>query len=77
MSKLSEKQRLEINIEGQALEKEGRIEEAIVVYERGIAANTDTPFTYKRLRILYRRLKRIDDMNRIQELHKAQWGHYS
>ncbi len=76
VKKLSKEERAQINLVGHALEQQGRIEEAIAVYEGGIAANTDTPLTYKRLRVLYRRLKRTDDVNRIQEAHKAQFGHY-
>ena len=71
---LSEGELLQINLEGKALEKKGRIEEAIAVYERGIAAKTVTPNTYLRLRILYRRLKRFDDLNRIKRTYKAQFG---
>ena len=73
---LSDRQALQINIEGRALEKAGRIHEAITLYESGVARGTDTPATYKRLRILYRKLKRPDDVERIKALMVEQWGHW-
>jgi hypothetical protein len=73
---LSDRQALQINIEGRALEKAGRIDEAITLYESGVARGTDTPATYKRLRILYRKLKRPDDVERIKALMIEQWGHW-
>ena len=73
---LSERERVRINLDGKALEQSGRIDEAIALYERGLAGGTDTRGTYKRLRILYRRLKRTDDLNRVQEAYKAMFGHY-
>jgi hypothetical protein len=73
---LSEREALRINIEGRALEKAGRIEEAITLYESGVARGTDTPATYTRLRILYRKLKRLDDVERIKRLMMEQWGHW-
>jgi tetratricopeptide (TPR) repeat protein len=48
------------NGKGQALEKEGRIEEAIEVYQRLTDGGTDTPFTYRRLAILHRKGKDTD-----------------
>lgn len=51
------------NEQGQQLEKEGRIEEATAVYESLAERGTDTPFTYRRLAILYRKQK-----NAAQEL---------
>jgi hypothetical protein len=72
---LSEREALRVNVEGRALEKAGRIDEAIVLYEYG-AGRTNTPFTYKRLRILYRKLKRPDDVERIRRLMMEQWGHW-
>ena len=53
-----------------------RIAEAIVLYERGIAGRTDTPHTLKRLVVLYRKLKRLDEVRRIQELAKEEFGSY-
>lgn len=53
------------NTTGDVLEKEGRIEEAIVAYEALVERKTDTPFTYRRLAILYRKLKRPGDELRI------------
>ena len=73
---LSDREALQINIEGRALERAGRIDEAISLYESGVARGTDTPATYKRLRILYRKLKRPDDAERIKALMVEQWGHW-
>lgn len=73
---LSERETLRVNIEGRALEKSGRIDEAIALHEYGVAGGTDTPFTYTRLRILYRRLKRPDDVDRIKRLMMEQWGRW-
>lgn len=73
---ISEREALRINIEGQALERAGRINEAIALYESGVVRGTDTPATYTRLRILYRRLKRPQDVERIKRLMIQQWGHW-
>jgi hypothetical protein len=73
---LSERESLRINLEGRALEKAGRIDEALKLYEYGAAAGTDTPGTYTRLRILYRKLKRPEDVERIKRLMIQQWGHW-
>lgn len=72
---LSEREALRINLEGRELEKAGRVDEAIALYESGVARGTDTPATYKRLRILYRRLKRPEDVDRIRRLMIERWGH--
>jgi pentatricopeptide repeat protein len=72
---LSEREALRVNVEGRALESAGRIDEAIALYEYGVAEGSDTPFTYTRLMILYRRLKRPDDVERIKRLMMEQWGH--
>lgn len=45
---LSEREALRINVESRSLEKAGRIEEAFVLYESGVARGTDTPATYTR-----------------------------
>jgi hypothetical protein len=73
---LSEREALRVNIEGRALEKVGRIDEAIALYEYGVARGTDTPATYARLRILYRKLKRSEDVERIKRLMVEQWGRW-
>jgi hypothetical protein len=46
---LSEHEALRVNIEGRALEKAGRIDEAIALYEYGVAGGTDTPATVERI----------------------------
>lgn len=57
------------NQKGQSLEKEGRVDEAVTVYERLLAQGVDTPFTYRRLAILYR--KRKDAENEMRVLDAA------
>jgi hypothetical protein len=41
------------------------IKDAIAIYEKLVAKMVDTPFTYRRLAILYRKLKSIDDEIRV------------
>lgn len=53
------------NEDAQKLEKRGLIKEAIAVYEKLVAKMVDTPITYRRLAILYRKLKSWDDEIRI------------
>ena len=53
------------NQDGQDLEKRGLIKEAIAAYEKLVAKMVDTPFTYRRLAILYRKLKSFDDEIRV------------
>jgi len=57
------------NLNGQDLEKRGLIKEAIAAYEKQVAKKIDTPFAYRRLAILYRKLKSFDD--EIQVLREA------
>lgn len=73
MAKLTESQELKINIDGRALEKAGRIDEAIALYELGVANETSTPGTYERLITLYWKTKRRDDERRICELAAKRW----
>jgi hypothetical protein len=73
MPKLSQSQELKINIDGMALEKAGRIDEAIALYECGVANETSTPGTYERLIALYWRAKRRDEERRICELAARRW----
>jgi len=53
------------NIAADALEKEGKIEEAIIEYEKLVEMKVETPFTYRRLSILYRKDKQEKDEIRI------------
>lgn len=53
------------NIAAEALEKEDKIEEAIVQYEKLVSQKADTPFTYRRLAILYRKEKNEKDEIRV------------
>lgn len=57
------------NMRGQALEKEGKIEEALLEYEKLLEQGVDTPFTYRRLAILYS--KRKDRENELRVLRAA------
>lgn len=58
---------VERNLKGQQLEKQGDIEGAIRLYEQNVADEADTPFPYKRLAIIYRKQKRLDDEIRVLE----------
>jgi len=53
------------NMCGQALEKEGNIDQAILEYERLLAEGVDTPFTYRRLAVIYSKRKERDDELRV------------
>ena len=54
-----------LNNLGKELEKEGKIDEAIDIYEDNVLLKTDTPFTYLRLSILYKKNKDVDNEIRI------------
>jgi tetratricopeptide (TPR) repeat protein len=56
------------NILGKDLEKSGRVEEAIRIYEENVAEDYDTPFPYERLAILYHKQKKYDNEIRVIEL---------
>jgi len=51
--------------DGRDLEKRGLIQEAIAAYEKLVSKMVDTPLTYQRLAILYRKLKASDDEIRV------------
>jgi hypothetical protein len=53
------------NRRGKDLEKRGLIDQAITVYEKLLTRMVETPFPYRRLAILYRRLKSHDDETRV------------
>jgi len=57
------------NMKGIELEKQGKIDEAIELYEQNIAENCDGSHPYMRLAILYRKKKSYD--NEIRVLKKA------
>ncbi len=73
MSPLSDAQELQINIDGKVLEKAGRINDAIALYEYGVANGTRTPGTYSRLIALYWKAKRPEDERRVCELAAKRW----
>ncbi len=56
---------VEYNLQGKELEKQGKIDEAIILYERNVANGFDGSHPYKRLSIIYRKLKRYDDEIRV------------
>lgn len=53
------------NEDGGRLEKEGKVDEAIAQYEILLANKVDTPHTYRRLAILYKKTKRPKDELRV------------
>lgn len=53
------------NMRGQCLEKEGNIDSAIEEYERLLEEGVDTPFTYRRLAIIYSKRKNKADELRV------------
>ncbi len=55
------------NLKGKEFEKQGKIDDAIKIYELNVKDKTDTPFTYNRLAIIYHKQNRIDDEIRILE----------
>lgn len=64
--RLFEKQ-VERNLKGYKLEKEGDIEGAINLYEANISEEFDGNGPYDRLRIIYNKLNRNDDVIRVLE----------
>ena len=53
------------NMHGQALEKEGKVDDAILEYERLLSEGVDTPFTYRRLAIIYSKKKQRNEELRV------------
>jgi tetratricopeptide (TPR) repeat protein len=53
------------NMRGQALEKDGNIDGAILEYERLLQEGVDTPYTYRRLAIIYSKRKEPDEEMRV------------
>jgi len=62
---------VERNLKGIQLEKDGRVDEAIKLYERNIEENFEGSHPYDRLAIIYRKRNQIDDEIRV--LEKAIW----
>ena len=56
------------NANGKSLEYEGRIDEAIKVYESLVDRCTNTPFTYKRLVVIYKKKQSPRDEERILKI---------
>lgn len=55
------------NLKGIELEKEGEIVEAILLYEANVSECFEGNFPYDRLRIIYNKLKRYEDVIRVLE----------
>jgi len=55
------------NIQGQIFEKEGKLSEAIKLYEANVADNFEGSFPYRRLAIIYSKQKRYSEEIRILE----------
>lgn len=53
------------NMRGQALEKDGSIDDAILEYERLLQEGVDTPYTYRRLAIIYSKRKEPEEEMRV------------
>lgn len=53
------------NAQGNLLEKDGKSDEAIEVYESLLAMGVDTPFTYRRLAILYKKKRQKEEELRV------------
>ena len=71
----------ERNRSGRDLEKQGLIDQAIAVYEKLLTRMVETPFPYRRLAILYRKLKSHDDEIRVlvtalSNVPKSNRSHY-
>ena len=61
------KSEADLNLIGQQWEKEGKTEEAAVLYEINLLNNFDGSFPYDRLAIIYRKQKNKDDEIRVLE----------
>ena len=61
------KSEADLNLIGQQWEKEGKTEEAAVLYEINLLNNFDGAFPYDRLAIIYRKQKNKDDEIRVLE----------
>ncbi len=59
------------NLRGSRLEKLGRVDEAIRLYEANVQENFDGSHPYNRLAVIYRRRKQLADEIRV--LEKAIW----
>ena len=69
------------NMRGRALEKDGNVEEAIQEYEYLLEEGVETPFTYRRLAIIYSKQKKREEELRvlraaIKKVPVENSGHY-
>ncbi|MCI0399630.1 MAG: hypothetical protein L0332_22280 [Chloroflexi bacterium] len=59
------------NLQGEELEKDGRVGEAMTLYEENVADQTTAPFPYDRLRVLYTRRGDYHEAIRICQTYLA------
>lgn len=64
---IDSKKQVERNLRGIELEKEGKIDEAVKLYEENIRENFDGNHPYDRLAIIYRKRKSIIEEIRVLE----------
>ena len=74
LAKLTLQEMPEFNLRGKGLEDQGRVVDALTVYEEAIARGADTPFTFERLGVLYRRYKCVEAAERVRALALKRLG---
>ena len=62
-----ENEAIDRNLRGRELEKQGNIRDAIELYELNVAYGFEGDFPYDRLRVIYSKQKRYDDVIRVLE----------
>ena len=62
---------VERNVKGLELEKAGKVDEAIKLYEQNVADKAETNCSYQRLRIIYSKQGNIRDAIRVCETYIA------
>jgi len=62
-----ENEAIDRNLRGRDLEKQGNITDAIELYELNVAYGFEGDFPYDRLRVIYSKQKRYDDVIRVLE----------
>lgn len=62
------------NLLGKQAEKEGRVADAIVLYEENVAASATAPFPYRRLGVIYRRQRRFADEVRVLDMQRVTYA---
>jgi tetratricopeptide (TPR) repeat protein len=62
-----ENEAIDRNLRGRELEKQGNITDAIGLYEQNVAYGFEGDFPYDRLRVIYSKQKRYDDVIKVLE----------